>query len=77
MRLEGLLADFVSTLFNGNGRGDVETWCLVPHIPTSIHARSSTQSVAGCNQVLDQVLPRVANLHRSSHVSSIIFRLRS
>ena len=63
MRLEGSLADFVSTLFNGNGRGDVETWCLVPHIPTSIHARSSTQSVA--------------NLHRSSHVSSIIFQLPS
>ena len=45
MRLEGFRADFVSTLFNGNGRGDVETWCLVPHIPTSIHARSSIQNV--------------------------------
>ena len=33
MRLEGFVADFVSTLVNDNGRGDVETRCLVPHIP--------------------------------------------
>jgi hypothetical protein len=73
MRLEGFLADFVSTLVNGNGRNDVEMRYLVPHIPASTHARSSTRSVAGCDQVLSQVLPRVADLRRSSHVSSIIF----
>ena len=33
MRLEGLWADFVSTLINGNGGCDVETRCLVPYIP--------------------------------------------
>jgi len=51
MRLEGILASFVSTLANDNGRGNVDT-CLVLHIPASAHARSSTRSVAGCNQVL-------------------------
>jgi len=52
MRLEGILADFVGILVNDNGRGDVETRCLVPYIPASAHARPSTRSVAGCNPVL-------------------------
>ncbi len=42
MRLEGFLADFVSTLVNDNERDDIETGSLVPHIPASAHARSST-----------------------------------
>jgi len=75
MRVEGFLADFVSTLVNDNGRGDVETRCLVPYIPASAHARSSTRSVGGCNPVLLQVLPRMTDLRRSSRVSSIIFQL--
>jgi len=33
MRLEDFLADFVSTLVNDNGRGDIVTICLVPYIP--------------------------------------------
>ena len=44
MHLERFLADFVSTLVNDSGRGDVETRCLVSHIPASTHARSSTRS---------------------------------
>ena len=52
MRLEGFLADFVSTLVNDNRRGDIETECLVPHLPASAHARPSTRSVAGCDQIL-------------------------
>jgi len=51
MRLEGFLADFVSTLANDNERGDVDT-CLALRIPTSAHGRWSTRSMAGCNQVL-------------------------
>jgi len=35
MRLEGFLADLVSTLVDDNGRGDVESRCLVPYIPAS------------------------------------------
>ena len=49
MRLEGFLADFVSTLVNDNGRSDVETRYLAPYIPASAHARSSTRSVEGCD----------------------------
>jgi hypothetical protein len=40
MRLEGFLDDFVSTIVNDNGRGDVETSCLVPYIPASAHAHT-------------------------------------
>lgn len=42
MRLEGFLADFVSTLVNDNERRDIDLGSLVSHIPASVHARSST-----------------------------------
>jgi len=45
MRHEGSLGDFVSTLVNDSGRGDVETRCLVFYVPASAHARSSTQAL--------------------------------
>ena len=75
MRLEGSLADFVSTLVNDSGRGDAEARCLVPHIPASAHARSNTRSPAGSNQVLSQALHRVADLRRYLYTSSIIIQL--
>ena len=49
MRLEGFSADFVSTLVNDSGRGDVETRCFVYHIPANAHAQSNTHSLAGNN----------------------------
>jgi len=36
MGVEGFLADFVSTLINDNGKGDVETRYLVPQRPCLI-----------------------------------------
>jgi hypothetical protein len=71
MRLEGFLVDFVSNLVNNSERVDIEAGCLVPHSPPSVRARESTRSVAGCNQVLWQVLPRVVGLRQSSYVSSL------
>jgi len=48
MRLEGFLADLVSTLVNDDGRGGVEMRCLVPYIPASDQAlevwRDATKS---------------------------------
>ena len=52
MRLEGFLADFVSILAHNKEKSNIEMECLVPHFPRSVYARSSTRSVAGCNQVL-------------------------
>jgi len=61
----------VSTLVNDNGICDVETRCLVPYIPVSAHAQSSTVWKDAI-KFHSRTPPRVAHLRRFSHVSTII-----